>query len=176
MPETGEVLGALTWGVGTVPKYAQNPTCADKPSSKFQGAVEKFYTPKSPAPGFGEENYDVILDGFAANDAALTADQKKQLDAIAARAKDMIAGSKADPKSTKGRLVIGGYGDSMDTNPIGTSEQRAHAVADYITSKGVPNETLDVRTFGATWARYEVSTKKAQAGGNRRVQLRLFLP
>ena len=43
-------------------------------------------------------------------------------------------------------------------------------------SKGVPNDTLDLRTFGTTWARYEVSTKKAQEGRNRRVQIRLFYP
>jgi outer membrane protein OmpA-like peptidoglycan-associated protein len=172
--ETGETLGALTWGVGTVPAYAEKPKCADKPSADFHGAVEKFYTPKSPAPGHGQENYDLILDGFAPNDATLTADQKKQLDSIAARVKEIIG--KGDPGATKNHLVVGGFGDSMDNDPMAASDQRAQAVANYLMSKGVPNDTLDLRPFGATWARYEVSTKKAQEGRNRRVQIRLFMP
>jgi outer membrane protein OmpA-like peptidoglycan-associated protein len=176
VPETGEVLGALTWGVGTVPAYAQSPKCAETPSSEYQSTVEKFYTPKDPARGHGQENYDVILDRFAANDAALSAEQKKQLDSIAARAKEMISNNKGEPKSTDQHLVIGAFGDSMDKDPMAASEQRAQAVATYITSKGVRVSTLDVRTFGATWARYEVGTKKAQEGRNRRVQIRLFVP
>jgi len=170
--ETGETLGALTWGVGTVPAYAKKPKCADKPSADFHGAVEKFYTPKSPAPEHGQENYDLILDGFAPNDATLTADQKQQLDSIAARVKEII--SKGDPEATKNHLVVGGFGDSMDTDPMAASEQRTQAVANYLTGKGVPKDTLDLRPFGATWARYEVSTKKAQEGRNRRIQIRLF--
>ena len=172
--ETGETLGALTWGVGTVPAYAEKPKCADKPSADFHGAVEKFYTPKSPAPGHGQENYDLILDGFAPNDATLTADQNKQLDSIAARVKEIIG--KGDPGATKNHLVVGGFGDSMDNDPMAASDQRAQAVANYLMSKGVPNDTLDLRPFGATWARYEVSTKRAQEGRNRRVQIRLFMP
>ena len=132
--------------------------------------MEKFNTPKSPAPGQGQENYDLILDGFAPNDATLTANQKKQLDSIAARVKEII--SKGDPEATKNRLVVGGFGDSMDTDPMAASEQRTQAVANYLAGKGVPKETLDSRPFGATWARYEASTKKAQEGRNRRVQIR----
>jgi outer membrane protein OmpA-like peptidoglycan-associated protein len=172
--ETGETLGALTWGVGTVPAYAEKPKCADKPSADFHGAVEKFYTPKSPAPEHGQENYDLILDGFAPNDATLTADQNKQLDSIAAMVKEIT--SKGDPEATRNHLVVGGFGDSMDTDPMAASEQRTQAVAYYLTGKGVPKDTLDLRPFGATWARYEVSTKKAQEGRNRRVQIRLFQP
>ena len=126
MLETGETLGALTWGVGTVPAYAEQPKCADKSSADFQGAVEKFYTPKNPASGHGQENYDVILDGFAPNDAALTADQKKQLDPIVARAKEMITNSKGDPKETKNRLVVGGFGDWMDKDPMAASRSSVH--------------------------------------------------
>jgi len=174
VPETGEVLGALTWGVGDVPAYAQKPKCADRASSDFQGAMETFYTPKNPAFGHGRDNYDLILDGFAPNDAALTADQKKQLDSIVSRAKDMMTSRKGDPAATRNHLVVGGFGDSMDKDPMAASEQRAQAVANYLMSNGVPNDTLDVRTFGPTWARYEVSTKKAQEGRNRRVQIRLF--
>jgi outer membrane protein OmpA-like peptidoglycan-associated protein len=174
VPETGEVLGALTWGVGDVPAYAQKPICSDKPSSDFQATMETFYAPKNPAVGHGRENYDVILDGFAPNDAGLTADQKKQLDSIAAPLKEMIAQKQGGSAAMRGHLVVGGFGDSMDNDPMGASEKRAQAVAKYFTSNGVPSETIDLRTFGATWARYEVSTKSAHEGGNRRVQIRLF--
>ena len=83
---------------------------------------------------------------------------------------------KGDPEATKNHLVVGGFGDSMDTDPMAASEQRTQAVANYLTGKGVPKDTLDLRPFGATWARYEVGTKKAQEGRNRRIQIRLFPP
>lgn len=172
--ETGETLGALTWGVGTVPAYAGTPTCADKPSADFQAAVQTFYTPKSPAPGRGQENYDLILDGFGPNDASLAVDHKNRLDSIAARINEIIRAS--GPGATKNRLVVGGFGDSMDTDPMAASEQRTRAVERYLTERGVPEDTLDLRPFGATWARYGVSTMKAREGRNRRVQIRLFYP
>jgi outer membrane protein OmpA-like peptidoglycan-associated protein len=172
--ETGETLGALTWGVGTVPASAQKPTCADRPSAAYRGAVERFYTPKSPAPEHGRENYDLVFDGFAPNGATLTADQKRQLDAFAAYVKDLIG--RADPGKAKGHLVVGGFGDSKDTDPLAASERRAQAIADFLTSKGVPRDTLDLRPFGASWARYEVTAKRAEEGGNRRVQIRMFQP
>jgi outer membrane protein OmpA-like peptidoglycan-associated protein len=174
VPETGEVMAALRWGVGTVPASAQHPTCAETPSAEYLGSAEKFYAPQNPASGRGQQNYDVILDGFAPNDAALTADQKKQLDALVARAKDLMATKwKEDTKSGR-PLVVGGFGDSADKDPMTASEQRAQAVANYFTNNGVSKAMVDVRTFGVTWARYEVSTKKAKEGGNRRVQIRLF--
>ena len=172
--ETGETLGALTWGVGKVPAYAEKPKCADRPSADFHGAVERFYTPKSPAPEGGRENYDLIFEGFVPNSATLTADQKTQLDAFAANVKEVIG--KADPDATKNQLVVGGFGDSMDTDPMAASERRIQAIANYLTGKGVPRDTLDLRPFGATWARYEVTTKKAEEGRNRRVQIRMFHP
>lgn len=172
--ETGETLGALTWGVGAVPAYAQKPTCADRPSTDYQGAVEKFYTPKSPAPEHGRENYDLVLDGFAPNAVTLTADQKRQLDAFAAYVKDVV--STTGPDKTKRHLVVGGFGDSKDTDPVAASDRRAQAIGDFLTGKGVPRGTLDLRPYGAMWARYEATAKRAQEGGNRRVQIRMFRP
>jgi outer membrane protein OmpA-like peptidoglycan-associated protein len=165
VPETGETLGGLTWGVGDVPERAKRVECSDKTSTYFQLAVEKFYAPMRPTPRLGEENYDVILDGFIANDATLTADQERQLDPIVARVKG-DTGLKV--------VVVGGFGDAMDRDPMGTSERRAQAVANYLTGKGVPEAILELRTYGATWARYEPSTKESKEGRNRRVQLRLF--
>ena len=172
--ETGETLGALTWGVGVVPAYAEKPTCADRPSADYQGAVAKFYTPKSPAPEHGRENYDLVFDGFAPNGAALTADQKSQLDAFAAYVKEIVG--TAGSGRTKGHLVVGGFGDSKDTDPLAASDRRAQAIADFLTGKGIPRDTLDLRPYGATWARYEATAKRAQEGGNRRVQIRMFQP
>jgi outer membrane protein OmpA-like peptidoglycan-associated protein len=172
--ETGETLGALTWGVGTVPAYAEKPTCSDRPSAGYQGAVEKFYTPKSPAPEHGRENYDLVLDGFAPNGATVTADQKSQLDAFAAYVKEVVGTAGAG--NTKGHLVVGGFGDSTDTDPLAASDRRARAIADVLTGKGIPRDTLDLRPYGATWARYEATAKRAQEGGNRRVQIRMFRP
>jgi outer membrane protein OmpA-like peptidoglycan-associated protein len=170
--ETGETLGALTWGVGTVPTYAQKPTCADRPSAAYHTSTEKFYTPESPAPAHGQENYDLIFDGFAPNSATLTAEQNKQLDSIAARVKEMIG--TGDPEATADHLLVGGFGDSMDTDPMAASEQRTQSVANYLSAKGVPKVTLDLRPFGAAWARFELNTKQAQEGRNRRIQIRLF--
>jgi len=170
--ETGEILGALTWGVGKVPTYAEKPKCADQPSAEFHGTLERFYTPKNPAPASGRENYDLILDGFAPNATTLTADQKKQLDSIGARVRERI-GDKG-PAETTGQLVVGGFGDSADTDPLAMSGRRAQAVADYLIGQGVPADTLNLRAFGATWARHEVSTKAAGEGRNRRIQIRLF--
>jgi hypothetical protein len=66
----------------------------------------------------------------------LSAEQKKQLDSIAARAKEMISNNKGDPKSTDQHLVIGAFGDSMDKDPM-AAWSSVQAVATYITSKGV---------------------------------------
>ena len=172
--ETGETLGALTWGVGAVPAFAQKPTCADRPSADHQGAVERFYTPKSPAPEHGRENYDLVLDGFAPNGATLTADQNRQLDAFADHVKDIVR--TAGPDKTKRHLVVGGFGDSKDTDPVAASDRRAQAIGDFLTGKGIPRDTVDLRAYGAGWARYEATAKKAKEGGNRRVQIRMFQP
>ncbi|GHO90356.1 hypothetical protein KSF_004040 [Reticulibacter mediterranei] len=177
--ETREILGALTWGVGNVPAYAQQPSCSDMASATFHNTMERFYTPKSPTAGYGRENYDLIFEGFAPNDATLTVEQKKQLDPIAADAKEIINKSKGDPKKemkAKGSLVIGGFGDSVDTDPMAASVLRTQVVANYLLSKGAPKEILDLRPFGTAWALYEVNTSKAQEGRNRRVQIRLFRP
>ncbi len=134
--------------------------------------METFYTPQSPPAEFGHQNYDLILDGSVPNDATLTADHKKRLDSIAAMTKEMIG--KKGQEAAKDALVMAGFGDSMDTNPLAASEQRTRAVVNYVLSKGVPKDTINMGSLGATWAAYEVGTKKAQEGRSRRVQVRLF--
>lgn len=157
--ETGETLGALRWGVG---KGAESVDCTDAPSADFGGAVERFYaTPTAVGPESGrEERYDVILDGFTANDATLTAGQEKQLGPIVTKVK-------SDPKLM---VAVGGFADAIEKDPSGTSEQRAQTVASYLIGNGVPKDNLTVIGYGATWARFPPS---AREGRNRRVQLRL---
>lgn len=177
--ETGEILGALTWGVGNVPAYAQQPSCSDMASATFHSTIERFYTPKSPTAGYGRENYDLIFERFAPNDATLTAEQKKQLNPIAVEAREIFIRSKGDPKKEekiKSSLVIGGFGDSADADPMAASVLRTQVVANYLLGKGAPEDMLDLRPFGTAWALYEVNTNKAQEGRNRRVQIRLFRP
>jgi hypothetical protein len=162
VPETGETLGALRWGVG---KGVERVECTDSPSAEFGAAVERFYaTPTAVGPDPGrEERYDVILDEFGFNDATLTADQEKQLDPI-------VTKMKGDPKLM---VWVGGFADAGDKNPSVTSEQRAQAVTSYLIRNGVPKENVVSTSFGATWARYMPSMKE---GRNRRVQLRLRYP
>jgi len=169
--ETGETLGSLTWGVGT---YTEKPKCTEQPSAKFNAAVETFYTPKDPAPAHGSENFDLVFERFAPDDASLTAGQKKQLDPIVTRTQKMIEDRKDKPETIKQSLVIEGFGDTKDTDPMAASEKRARAIKAYFISKGIPSNTIGMLFFGAAWARYEVTSKKAQGGGNRRVQIRLY--
>ena len=162
VPETGETLGALKWGVG---EGAERVYCTDAPSAEFHAAVERFYaTPTAIGPVSGrEERYDVILNGFIANDATLTADQEKQLDPIITRVR-------GDPRLM---VIVGGFADAMELDPIVISEQRAQAVASYLIGKGVPTVNLKVTGFGATWARYGLGTKESKEGRTAAVQLRL---
>jgi outer membrane protein OmpA-like peptidoglycan-associated protein len=159
VPETGETLGALRWSVG---KDAERVEFTDAPSAEFGAAVERFYgTPTAVGPESGrEQRYDVILDGFTANDATLTADQERQLGPIVARVK----------QDSKLKVEVGGFADATEIDPSGTSEQRAQAVASYLIGNGVPKVNLRVAGFGASWARYPPS---AREGRNRRVQIRL---
>jgi len=161
VPETSETLGGLTWGVGEVPEGAKRVECSDKTSAYFQLAVEKFYaTPRRLESKVGEENYDVILDGFNANDATLTADQEKRLDPIVTKVRG----------NSKLIVQVGGFAGAMDSDPIVTSEHRAQAVAGYLIGKGVAKNSIFSTGFGASWARYPLSMKE---GRNRRVQIRL---
>jgi outer membrane protein OmpA-like peptidoglycan-associated protein len=164
IPETGETLGALRWGVGKG-KGAKDVECTDETQAYFGVALERFYaTPKELGPGAeAKAIYNVILDGFSANNATLTADQERQLDPI-------LTSAKAE---TKQCVEVGGFGDAMDKDPMGISEQRARAVASYLLRKGALREQITMTGFGATWARYAASTKEAQGGRNRRVQIRL---
>lgn len=164
VPETGETLGALRWSVG---KVATPVECTDNATADFLVTVDNFYsTPTELGKDRAHEaTYEDILDGFSANDATLTADQQKKLDPIVATA-----------KSESRCVVVGGFGDAMERDPMGASEQRAQAVASYLIGKGLQKEYITMTGFGATWARFQTGTKEGREGRNRRVQILLRSP
>ncbi len=164
--ETSAKLDALRWGLREGQLLgAEDKDCTDAPSADFGAAVERFYaTPKEVGSDpEREEWYDAILDGFIAGDATLTADHEKQLDPIVTKLKGVA----------KLEVIVGGFGDAMDKDPNGASEQRARTVANYLIGKGVPAGKITAIGYGRAWARYLPSMKE---GRNRRVQLRLRYP
>ena len=161
--ETSEVLGALRWGIGGGKLLgAEDEDCTDTPSAEFAPAVDRFYAAPSTVGSDPEREawYDAILDEFGGGDATLTDSHKKQLNPIAAEAK-------RDPNLL---VMVLGFGDAMDRDPADASQQRVGAVSRYLVSQGVRKESLEMESFGASWARALPSMKE---GRNRRVQVRL---
>ena len=185
VPETGETLGALRWGISDGAVWgAEDKDCTDAPSADFRSAVESFYaTPKS-MEAQGRERYDAIVDGFIANDgvpatgprgvvfsplqkaATLTADQETKLDPVIAWYKSLVN------NNVKFKVMLAGFADPTETDPLGTSDQRARAVKNYLVSLGVPDSIIIALPFAAAWALYPPSVKE---GRNRRVQLQHFI-
>jgi hypothetical protein len=172
VPETGEALGSLRWGVSSTGKLlgGEPKDCTDALSAEFNAAVERFYaTPQ----GLGSA-YDAILDGFPANDgspagtqqaASLTVEQQVQLDGIA---KTFATRASQSPDCA---IELGGFADASEADPGGTSERRIEAVAAYLIDKGVGKDKLYVAgAFGAAWARFPPSAGESR---NRRVQIRI---
>jgi hypothetical protein len=156
VPETGETLGALKWGLeygktGLDRWKLLNATkddCTERPSKELAPTLEQFYT----------LHYDAILDGFQPNDATLSASHMAQLDPIARQLKD-----------NRNLVVrIGGFADATETDATASSAKRAQAVKDYLTKKGVSEKQTLSAALGATWARF---TPGATETRNRRVQL-----
>lgn len=170
VPETTEILAAITWGVkgdGDKAKVilppASDPT--DRPTAGFLVAVDRFYEqPSTLGPDIlRPERYDAILDRFPANDATLTTGQKNLLDPIAAKVKE-----RNDPTIY---VSIGGFADATEKDPSAISETRAKAVESYLIAQGLPKSSVVMDGFfGAAWARYPPSPTEDR---NRRVQVRI---
>ena len=173
VPATGEVLGALRWGVSWARWSGQLvegeiTDCREAPSADYRVALERFYaTPKdadiSERRPIGEQHYAAILDGFAPNQASLTPDHEKQLAAVMAQLKkfgNLAAG-------------IGGFADESDADPFSISQERADRVRSYLIDHGVAEDRIEAGRFGAAWARVPPSAKEAR---NRRVQIFLYFP
>ena len=179
VPATGEVLGALRWGVSWAPDWgrvlgAESKDCSEAPSADFGVALDRFYaTPKTVDAGrsraIGEEHYAAILDGFSVDDASLTQAHKKQLDAIVEQFR----------KFTNLSAIVGGFADESEKDPFGVSQRRADNVKAYLIDRGVPRylieddvqkSRIETAGFGALWARFPASAKENR---NRRVQILL---
>lgn len=175
VPETGEALGAIKWGLsgddGLIAPDVSDDV-SDKPTAGFLVAVDRFYAqPKEIGPEPDrDERYDTILDGFPANDgkpgnkaAVLTTEQQKKIDPIAAKVKG----------NQNLQVELGGFADATEKDPNRTSEARARAVAEYLIQQGVPKGSIVIAGyFGAAWARY---TPGPTENRNRRVQIRARL-
>jgi outer membrane protein OmpA-like peptidoglycan-associated protein len=168
VPETGETLGVLHWGIGEVPGDARSPQCSERPTQSHEKAVEKFYTPKMEGARLGEENYNIVFDSFEPDDASLTPGQKAELSTFAERAKKLAA------QTDRFQVVVGGFGDAGDHDAVAASKKRAEAVANEIKGQGVAKERMVSVGFGSSWARYEANSKEAKAGRNRRIQARFY--
>jgi hypothetical protein len=163
IPETGEVLGSLKWGLSKDTLLgAQTEDCTDLPSAGFGATMSKFYSVPQ-----GEAGYDVygrfetILEGYAAGDFDLGTENQKQLDPV-------ISKFVASPKM---QIAVSGFADTSEEDPSFVSEMRALIVKRYLMSKGVPEGSIDVLTFGSAWARYPSSPTETR---NRRVQIRTY--
>jgi hypothetical protein len=186
--ETGEILGAISWGVkGTsdgiepvLPDAAKNDV-SDKATAGFLVAMDRFYA-QPPAVGpepDRDERYDAVVDDFLANDGAvgpgtrgmyfppltkasfLDADRERKIDPI-------VAKLKRDPTL---KVEIGGFADATEKDPRATSEARVLEVRRYLVARGVPQANIIIAGyFGAAWPLFAADPA---APRNRRVQLRV---
>jgi len=133
----------------------------DKQADKIEEAV-----PGAEVKRVGE-GIQIIFDdksgvNFAFDSADLTADAKKNLDAVA---EIFLEFPDTD-------LMIEGHTDSVgdDNYNMKLSKRRADAVANYLKAKGVAGNRFKVEAFGETRPRFENDTKEGQAK-NRRVEI-----
>ena len=133
----------------------------DKQADKIEEAV-----PGAEVKRVGE-GIQIIFDdksgvNFAFDSAELTADAKKNLDAVA---EIFLEFPDTD-------LMIEGHTDSVgdDNYNMKLSKRRADAVVNYLKVKGVSSNRFQVEAFGETRPRFENDTKEGQAK-NRRVEI-----
>ena len=134
----------------------------DKQANKISEAV-----PGAEVKRVGEGIHVVFDDksgvNFAFDSAELTADAKKNLDAVAEIFLEF-------PDT---RLMIEGYTDSVgdESYNLKLSERRAKAVADYLKAHGVKSDRFEsIKGYGEAKPRFPNDTKENQAK-NRRVEI-----
>jgi outer membrane protein OmpA-like peptidoglycan-associated protein len=163
VPETGEVLGSLRWGL-TPDKLlgGRLDDCTDLPSAGFDAVMKNFYSmPKGSDPQ-SPGRFDVIIDGYDFGQFELSGDNQKKLDPIV----------NAFLNYPRMWIAVSGFADAGEhDDPDFTSLMRALLVQRYMMSKGVPQDKIDVHSFGAAWARYPTSPGENR---NRRVQVRTY--
>ncbi len=178
--ETGEVLGALRWGLlcsdnpsngrvligGPTGLHTERllpglciataPECSEHVSNNFDSTVEEFYS--------GKSNLSV-LDGFASGQTDLSPRHREQLDKLLIRL--------ATVPMPDRRILIGGAattdeGEGQDGATV--SRRRAESVKRYFTDHFVDASMIDVEAYGAAWAR--VPIRRSDSGPlNRRVHI-----
>ncbi len=133
----------------------------DKQADKIEAAV-----PGAEVKRVGE-GIQIIFDdksgvNFAFDSADLTAEAKKNLDAVA----------EVFIEFPDTELMIEGHTDSTgdDNYNMKLSKRRADAVVTYLKAKGVSANRFKVEAFGETRPRFENNTKEGQAK-NRRVEI-----
>ncbi|HWG97030.1 MAG TPA: OmpA family protein [Nitrospira sp.] len=167
IPETGEVLGSLRWGVTKTQLLGGGlDDCTDLPSHGFDVAMQNYYSmPKGSDPQ-SPGRFDTIIDGYDFGVYELSEENKKKVDPI------IDAFLKGSINSPTMRIAVSGFADAGEhDDPEFTSLMRALLVQRYMMSKGVPQDKFDVYSFGAAWARYLVSPGENR---NRRVQIRTY--
>ncbi|HMG23203.1 MAG TPA: DUF4157 domain-containing protein [Kofleriaceae bacterium] len=156
--ETREALGSIKWGF-RIKDAANSPVellnampsdCVDTPTAGVDAALDKFYSVK----------FDAMVDGFAKNDATLSAGHKTQLDGVA---------TKLTATATL-KCKLGGAADLSETSPATIAQARATAAKAYLVGKGVTATQIDVESYGSDWAK-EKTTAGADEPKNRRVQV-----
>jgi outer membrane protein OmpA-like peptidoglycan-associated protein len=167
IPETAEVLGSLRWGVfGNTILGAQNDDCTDLPSATFDALMTAYYSPRTDTGGGPEpEQFDTILDGYAADSFELSGPHEQQLKPVIKKFLDY------PNKPNKTQIAVSGFGDAKDEDPTFTSEMRAVVVMRYLMDNGVPDINIDIHHFGAAWARFPAGDSEDR---NRRVQVRTY--
>ncbi len=167
IPETGEILGSLRWGVaGDQLLGGRLDDCTDIPTHGFDVAMQNYYSmPKGSDPQ-SPGRFDTIIDGYDFGEYELSEDNKKKLDPV------INAFLKGSINSPTMRIAISGFADAGEhDDPDFTSLMRALLVQRYLMSKGVPQDKIDVYSFGTAWARYPTSPGENR---NRRVQIRTY--
>lgn len=153
----GALIGAAIGGAAGAVIGNQMDKQADKIEEAVPGAEVKRVG----------EGIQIIFDdksgvNFAFDSAELTAEAKKNLDAVA----------EIFIEFPDTELMIEGHTDSVgdDAYNMKLSKRRAEAVVAYIKSKGVAGNRFEVKAFGETRPRFDNATKEGQSK-NRRVEI-----
>ena len=162
IPDTGEILGSLRWGVAEDQLLGGRlDDCTDLPSHGFDVAMQNYYSmtkgPYPQSPG----RFDAVIDGYDFGDYELSEDKQKRLDPV-------INAFLNYPKMW---IAVSGFADAGEhDDPDFTSLMRALLVQRYMMSKGVPQDKIDVHSFGAAWARFAPSASEARTDESRSVR------